>query len=302
MSINQVITEYTGNVPDRDNPDTFDGDVDNYLTYTSTTAPQINQWAVEANSLADSINSTAGDVETDKLTVEEYKDQTLAYRDESEVFKNSAAAAAAAAQAGAGLPSVGNDDDVLTLIDSATNTVAFRPRGKSGLVPLLTVTASGDSAIDFTDLDTYGYDNFFILSTLSSSAASTNLYINTSTDNGVYFTPNSTGNYTSVLLSSRYNYINDTNNTIQDGVNGSALISPLYSSQNTTITVGINSALDSSAYTRIKASSISTLNNVISDDYNACFRLSNEVNNAIRLVTSAGTITGKITLYGVSDA
>ena len=304
MSINQVITEYTGNVPNRDEPETFDGDVGNYLTYTSTTAPQINQWATEANALAGSINNTAGVVEADKLIVEEYKDQTLVYRNEAEVLKDSAEAAAAAAQAGAGLPTVGNDDDVLTLIDSVTNTVAFRPRGKSGLVPLLTVTASGDSVVDFTDLDTYGYDSFELaVSITGSDAVDRALYLQTSVDNGVSFTPNGTNNYYTTDVRSEYTPSSSATNLRQISNNAGIQVSTIISTSETSISIQINSALNASSFTSIRYrrgyySQLGELQNI--SGYG--LRPSNEVNNAIRLVISTGTIAGKITLYGVSDA
>ena len=63
--------------------------------------------------------------------------EALGYRNEAEVFRDSAETAAAAAQAGAGLPTVGNDDDVLTLIDSANNTVAFKPPVKDRYADLV---------------------------------------------------------------------------------------------------------------------------------------------------------------------
>jgi len=282
-----------------------------YINETATADSKLPTWNASLNAVSTNVSANAGIAESNATESEQSatnaaasEAEALDRRNEAEVFKNSAEAAAAAAQAGAGLPAVGNDDDVLTLIDSTTNTVAFRPRGKSGLVPLLTVTASGDSVVDFTDLDTYGYENFELaISTTSSDAVDRALYLQTSTDNGVSFTPNGTNNYYATDVRSEYTPSSSATNLRQLSSNTSIAVLNIISTSETTGLIQISSALNASSFTNIRYrrgyySQLGEMQNITGYG----LRPSNEINNAIRLVTSAGTITGKITLYGVSNA
>lgn len=103
--------------------------------------------SAQAVAAANSANSASGSATLSQQWANEAEDMIVSggeyssyhYSKKSEAFKDSAEAAAVAAQAGAGIPTAGNEGDVLTL--GAGNTVSFQPASGGGNVKIV---ASGD--------------------------------------------------------------------------------------------------------------------------------------------------------------
>jgi hypothetical protein len=61
MAISQTISEYTGDVPDKDTmtPDEFDEAAEDFVDYITAIASELNTWASQANAVAVSANDLA---------------------------------------------------------------------------------------------------------------------------------------------------------------------------------------------------------------------------------------------------
>lgn len=264
--------------------------------------PSLNLLADWMNLVGSEIETIASEVEADANAAANAQTAAEGFRDEAEGFKDSAEAAAIAAQAGAGLPSGGSVGDVLTLLDAGTNAVAFQAPVKSGLVPLLTVNASGDTAIDFTGLDAYGYSNYVIDYDLTlDSGVIENLIATVSTDNGASFDAVGAGVYGTIEQKVQFESPSTTNSSFNFS-DTSVLAGILYSANSQYSRIHVSGLL--SGYTTFVSNRMDneTIANRIYAVSSAAIRKSAQIDNAIRLSLSTNTMSGTLTLYGVAEA